>query len=68
MKPRSYQLYGFEGRGGRYVVLEAVSASEARDLRDARNCSGFRTAVYSGDEELTPRELDRLADLETRYG
>jgi hypothetical protein len=67
MKPRSYILYGFEGKGGRYVVLETYSASEARDLRDARNASGFRTAVYSGGEELTLRELDQLADLEDRF-
>ena len=67
MKPRSYLVYGFEGKGGRYVVLETLSASEARDLRDARNASGFRTTVYSGDEELTLRELDQLADLEDRF-
>lgn len=67
MKPRSYILYGFEGKGGRYVVLETLSASEARDLRDARTASGFRTAVYSGDEELALRELDQLADLEDRF-
>jgi hypothetical protein len=67
MEARSYIVYGFEGRGGRYVVLETYSAREARDLRDARTCSGFRTAVFTGDDELTPRELDQLADLEDRF-
>jgi hypothetical protein len=67
MKPRSYFVYGFEGKGGRYVVLETCSASEARDLRDARVASGFRTAVFSGQDELTQRELDQLADLEDRF-
>jgi hypothetical protein len=67
MKPRMYFIYGFEGKGGRYLVLETRSASEARDLRDARTASGFRTVVYGGsDEELTVRELDQLADLEDR--
>jgi hypothetical protein len=67
MKPRSYLVYGFEGRGGRYLVVETRSASEARDLRDARNSSGFRTTVFSGEDELTLRELDQLADFEDRF-
>ena len=68
MKPRSYLLYGFEGKSGRYVVLETYSAVEARDLRDARVCSGFPTVVVSSDGELTAEELDRFADLEDRFG
>jgi hypothetical protein len=67
MTPRSYILYGFEGRGGRYVVLDTLSAIDARDLFVARVASGFKTAAYLGDEELTPQELDRLADLEERF-
>jgi hypothetical protein len=67
MKPYTYIVYGFEGKGGKYPVLETCSASEARDLRDARTCSGFRTAVYSSEGELPPQELDRIADLEDRY-
>ena len=67
MKPRTYLIYGFEGRGGKYLVLETSSASEARDLRDARNASGFRTVVYSTEGELTTQQLDQFADLEDRY-
>ena len=67
MTPRTYLIYGFEGRGGKYLVAETFSASEARDLRDARTASGFRTAVYSTEGELTARELDQFADLEDRY-
>ena len=67
MSPRSYLIYGFEGKGGRYLVLETVSASEARDLRDARTASGFRTVVFSGEEEMTLLELDQLANLEDRF-
>jgi hypothetical protein len=67
MTPRSYILYGFEGRGGRYVVLDTLSAVEARDLFVARVASGFKTAVFSGGDELTAQELDRLADLEERF-
>ena len=67
MSARKYFVYGFEGRGGRYLVLDTVSATEARDLRDGRTASGFRTAVYSGEDELTERELDLLADLEDRF-
>jgi hypothetical protein len=67
MKPRSYLLYGFEGRGGRYLVLETCSAVEARDLHHARVCSGFPTAVVSSDGELTAEELDRFAELEDRF-
>jgi len=64
---RSFLIYGFEGRGGKYLVMETCSASEARDLRLARVCSGFPTAVFSADVELTAEELDRLADLEIRF-
>jgi hypothetical protein len=67
MEPRSYIVYGFEGRGGRYVVLDTLSAREARDLRDARTASGFRTAVFSDGKELAVQELDELADLEDRF-
>jgi hypothetical protein len=67
MKPRSYLVYRFEGKGGRYLVLETLSAAEARDLRVARVASGFRTAVFAGEDELTHRELDELADLEDRF-
>ena len=66
MKARHYCVYGFEGRGGRYLILDTASAGEARDLRDGRTASGFRTAVFGGEDELTLRELDRLADLEDR--
>jgi hypothetical protein len=69
MKPRSYCIYGFEGRSGTaYLVLETLSASEARDLRDARSCSGFRTEVHSSGVPITREELDQLADLEDRSG
>jgi hypothetical protein len=67
MKPRTYFVYGFEGGGGKYLVMETPSASEARDLRDARTASGFRTTVYSSEGELTAQELDQFADLEDRY-
>jgi hypothetical protein len=67
MTPRRYILYGFEGKGGRYVVLETLSAVEARDLFVARVASGFRTAAFAGDDALTAQELDRLADLEDRF-
>jgi hypothetical protein len=68
MKPRSYLIYGFEGRGSsRYLVLETLSASEARDLRDARTCSGFPTEVFSNDVRMTLEELDQLADIEDRF-
>jgi hypothetical protein len=63
----NYRVYGFEGKGGRYLVVETNSASEARDVRDVRNASGFRTAVYDSDRELAPHELDQLADLELRF-
>lgn len=62
MKPRTFLIYGFEGKGGKSPVMETCSASEARDLRLARVCSGFQTAVYSA--EIAAEELDRLADLE----
>jgi hypothetical protein len=67
MTPRSYLVFGFEGRGGRYLVQDTLSAREARDLFVARVDSGFKTAVFLGDDELTPQELDRLADLEDRF-
>ena len=67
MEPRRYFVYGFEGGGGKYLVVETHSASEARDLRDARICSGFRTVVYGTEGELELQELDRLADLEDRF-
>jgi hypothetical protein len=67
MKPRTYQLFGFEGRGGHYLVLETSSATEARDLRDARVCSGFPTVVFSAGSELAAEELDRLAGIEERF-
>ncbi|MFL6845184.1 MAG: hypothetical protein ACJ8ER_09920 [Allosphingosinicella sp.] len=67
MKVRTYLVYGFEGRGGKYLVVETASASEARDLHDARMASGFRTLVSSSDGELAPGELDQLADLELRF-
>ena len=67
MTPRKYFVYGFEGRGGRYVILDTVSAREARDLFEARTASGFRTAVFRGEDELSERELDLLADLEERF-
>jgi hypothetical protein len=67
MKPLTFQLYGFEGTGGHYLVLETSSAAEARDLRDARICSGFPTVVRSAGQELAAEELDRLADLEDRF-
>ena len=65
MSPR-FLVYGFEGRGGKYLVQETQSAAEARDLRDARNASGFRTVVCTPDRELTLEELDKLADIEDR--
>ena len=68
MKTCSYFIYGFEGRGGRYLVLETPSAGEAQDLRDARNLSGFRTVVYDSEGELTIGELDRRAAVENRFG
>jgi hypothetical protein len=68
MKARTYLVHGFEGKGGKYLVLETCSASEARDLRFARIASGFPTTVSSSDGELTIQELDRLADLENRFG
>ena len=68
MKPRNYLVYGFEGRGGRYVVLDTHSASEARDLRDVRRASGFPTTVFDCDRELGDRELDEFANLEDRFG
>ena len=68
MTPRTYLVYGFEGRGGRYLVLETYSAAEARELRHARICSGFPTVVDSSEGELSVEELDRLADLEERFG
>ena len=68
MNARNYLLYGFEGKSGRYLVLETYSAVEARDLRDARVCSGFPTVVSSSEGELTSEELDRFADLEDRFG
>jgi hypothetical protein len=67
MNPRTYLIYGFEGGGGTYLVIETPSASEARDHRDARNASGFRTVVYSTEGELSVQELDRFVDLEDRY-
>jgi hypothetical protein len=67
MKPRTFKIYGFEGKGGKYLVVETHSASEARDLRLARVCSEFQTAVYSADVEITEEELDRLADIEIRF-
>lgn len=67
VSPRTYLIYGFEGRGGKYLVTETASASEARDLRDARTASGFKTVVYSTEGELTPRQLDQFAELEDRY-
>ena len=67
MTPRNYLVYGFEGKGGRYLVLETYSASEARDLRDARVASGFPTTVSSSDGDLTTKELDQLAELENRF-
>ena len=66
MKVRSYQLYGFEGKGGHYLVLETSSATEARDLRDARICSGFPTVVFSYGRQLAIKELDQLAGAEER--
>ena len=67
MKARSYLVYGFDGKGNRYLVQETYSASEARDLRDARTVSGFQTIVDSSEGELTVKELDQLADLEDRF-
>jgi hypothetical protein len=67
VEPHIFSIYGFEGRGGKYLVVETQSASEARDLRDARVCSGFRTVVFSSDVELAAEELDRLADIELRF-
>jgi hypothetical protein len=67
MKPRTFLIYGFEGKGGKYLVMETHSASEARDLRLARVCSGFQTAVFSADVEIFADELDRLADVELRF-
>lgn len=67
MKPRTFMIYGFEGKGGKYLVMETPSASDARDLALARTCSGFRTAVFSADVEITTDELDKLADLEIRF-
>jgi hypothetical protein len=67
MKPRTFLIYGFEGRGGKYLVTETSSASEARDLRLARVCSGFRTAVFSADAEVSAEELERLAEIELRF-
>ena len=67
MKPHVFSIYGFEGKGGKYLVVETQSASEARDLRDARVCSGFRTVVFSSDVEISAEELDRLADIELRF-
>ena len=67
MTPVRYVVYGFEGRGGRYVVADTCSASEARDLRDVRRASGFKTAVFDSDRELGLEELDQLADLEDRF-
>ncbi|HET9638334.1 MAG TPA: hypothetical protein VFP12_03930 [Allosphingosinicella sp.] len=67
MKALSYFVYGFEGSGGRYLVLETRSAAEARDLRLARVCSGFPTVVFSTEGELTTEELDRYADLDDRF-
>ncbi len=63
MKGRTFQIYGFEGKGGHYLVLETSSAPEARDLRDARICSGFPTVVFSSGQEIGVEELDRLAAL-----
>ena len=68
MKARTYLVYGFEGKGGRYLVLDTDSAMEARDLRDVRTCSGFRTVVYGSEGELPLQELDQLAELEDRFG
>jgi hypothetical protein len=67
MEPSRFIVYGFEGGGGRYVVLDTLSAREARDLRDARIASGFRTVVFCNGKELTLKELDELADLEDRF-
>jgi hypothetical protein len=67
MNALTYLVYGFEGRGGKYLVLETSSAREARDLRIARVCSGFRTVVCSSEGELEPEELDRLAEFEDRF-
>lgn len=67
MTASSLIVYGFEGKGGRYVVLDTLSAREARDLGVARTASGFRTAVFQGDKELTAQELEALADLEERF-
>lgn len=68
MTPRRYFVYGFEGKGGRYPILDTYSATEARDLRDVRRASGFKTAVYDDDRELSLQELDELADIEDRFG
>lgn len=67
MTPRAYQIYGFEGGGGRYLVLETSSASEALDLRVARVASGFKTVVFSQERELSIEELDQRAALEDRF-
>jgi hypothetical protein len=66
--PVRHFVYGFEGRGGRYVILDTSSAADARDLRDVRRASGFKTAVFESDRELPAEELDRIADLEDRFG
>ena len=68
MTPACYLLYGFEGRGGRYLFADTDSASEARDIRDVRLASGFKTAVFHFDRELSLEELDQRADLEDRFG
>jgi len=67
MTPIRYVIHGFEGRGGRYVVADTYSATEARDIRDVRPASGFKTAVYDNERELSLQELDELADLEDRF-
>jgi hypothetical protein len=68
MTPRRYFVHGFEGRGGRYIVADTSSAREARDIRDVRLASGFKTVVFDSDRELTLEELDQFADLEDRFG
>ena len=67
MTPLRYVVYGFEGGGGRYVVADTHSATEARDIRDVRLASGFKTAVCDSDRELTLEQLDQLADVEDRF-
>jgi len=67
MTPVHYLVYGFEGGGGKYLVADTYSAAEARDIRDVRLASGFRTVVFHDERELTLEELDQRADLEDRF-